>query len=78
MACLVSQLALGTPSLAPRARITSEQPCSCSIYLGSEDPLECTARSQGNAWCSRGAGSGGVVTTLWGMEKTEVLDPGGP
>lgn len=23
-------------------------------------------------------GQGDVVTTLWGMEKTEVLDPGGP
>lgn len=78
MASLVSQLALGTLSLASWAGITSEQPGSCSIYLGSGDPLECTARSQGNAWCSRGAGMGGVVTTLWGMEKTEVLDPGGP
>lgn len=59
MASLVSQLALGTPSLAPRAGITSELPCSYSIYLGSGDLLECTARSQDNAWCGRGAGTGG-------------------
>lgn len=59
MASLVSQLALGTPFLSLTAGITSELPCSCSIYLGSGDPLECTAWSQDNAWCSRGAGTGG-------------------
>lgn len=78
MASLVSQLALGILSLAPGAGITSEQPCSCSIYLGSGDPLECTARSQGNAWCSRGAGTGGSGYHPVGYGEDRVLDPGDP